>query len=161
MAAPEVYYDIATKRLDAQIQQIDQLDAKTATVFVSASGILAIFAGLLSLAALPTNLAIKIVVLVVLGLASAIYVALLYFLYRAYKTDQWHFRPDLPALKANCANYEEQQMQQWVADECLTSLDDNTPLIIRKALFLRYALIAFPVEAALLVIAGAITLVVK
>ena len=67
MGAPNVYYTIATNKLDTQMQSIDQLDAKVATVFTFASVILAFSAGLISLAVFPANHGLRIVALVFLG----------------------------------------------------------------------------------------------
>ncbi|MGH2514195.1 MAG: hypothetical protein ACRDHP_00920, partial [Ktedonobacterales bacterium] len=75
MAATAVYYEVTTNRLDAQMQRIDQLDTKVATAYASASGILAVFAGLLSLTTLPSNSVVKAIVLVLLGLSFIVYLA--------------------------------------------------------------------------------------
>ncbi len=161
MPATNVYYEMTTKHLDTQLAQVDSLDAKVATLFAASSAILAIFAGLLSLSALPASNAVKVTVFVVLGLACLVYILLLIFLFLAYQVGTWDMRPHIDDLQANCAEYDEQQLQEWVADECARSLKHNAPLLDRKADFVNRALTIFPVEALLLVVAGAITLLAR
>lgn len=161
MPAMNVYYEMTTKHLDTQLSQVDSLDAKVATLFAASSAILAIFAGLLSLTALPASPVVKTIVFIVLGVACLIYLFLLRFLYVAYQVGDWDMRPHIDDLQTNCAEYDEEQMQEWVADECAVSLKHNTPLLERKAEYVNRALLMFPIEALLLVIAGAITLAAR
>lgn len=161
MAATGVYYEVATKQLDAQMQQIDQFDAKLATMFASSSAILAIFAGLLTLTALPVSIVIRAVVLILLGLASLVYLLLLYCLFAAYRVGVWDRRPNLEDLKTNFAQYDEPTMQEWVANECVAAYQYNEPLLDRKARFVNWSVGLFPLEALLLVIAGVVSLLVK
>ncbi len=161
MPATTVYYEVTTKQLDTQLSQVDSLDAKVATLFAASSAILAIFAGLLSLTALPSSPTVKLIIVVILGLSCFVYILLLIFLFAAYQVGTWDMRPHVDDLQANCAEYDEEQMQEWVADECVRSLKHNAPLLDRKAAFVNRALIVFPGEALLLVIAGAITLLAR
>jgi len=161
MPAPATYYDIATRRLDQQMDQIDQLDAKVATLYATSSGVLAVFAGLLSLGTLPSTPAIKGVVVVLLLLALALYLFLLVMLYLAYQLATWDRRPNLDDLQTNCAAYEEPVLQTWVADECRTAYRANAPQVVRKATFVRWALLAVPIESVALALAGGLTLVGK
>jgi hypothetical protein len=56
MASEEVFYDVAMRQLDNQMQRIGALDAKGTTVFAFSSSLLALFAILASLGpALPTE----------------------------------------------------------------------------------------------------------
>lgn len=161
MSAPTVLYDVATKRLDDQMQQIDQLDAKAATLYASSSGILAIFAGLLALTTLPTNSLVKALVLIALLLALLAYLVLLGLLYAAYRLGEWSLRPDLADLAANCADHDDDTMHIWVADECVRSIQANEPHIAHKAWYLRGAIVLLPIEAALLVIAGGLSVLAR
>jgi len=161
MAAPGVFYTVATDRLNAQMQQIDQLDAKIATIYSVASVILAFFAGLLTIATLPSNRGIRITDFVLLGLAILVYAVLAVFLLKAYRVRDWSLRPNLPTLQAHCAEYTEDGMQEWVADECVRSIEVNKPKIVQKGEWLNNALFALAAEAGLIALAGAITLLVK
>ena len=157
MAATAVYYEVATNRLDAQMQRIDQLDTKVATAYASASGILAVFAGLLSLAGLPANSKVKAVVLVLLGLAFVVYIVLVGFLFDAYRVSEWSLRPELETLQRDYETHDDEVMRQWIADECIRSILTNEPYVLRKARSLYRALIALAAEALLLACAGGVS----
>lgn len=161
MPATSVYYDVASSRLDAQMQRIDQLDVKVATAYASGSAILAIFAGLMAITSLPANRAIRIAVLALLALSIGVYVALVVFLFLAYRVSDWSLRPDLATLKRNCASYDEDVMREWVADECILSVQENEQGIANKAYWLYLALVALAGEAALLACVGGLTLVAR
>ncbi len=158
MKAVGVYYEIATKRLDDQLQSIDQLDAKAATVYAAATAILTIFTGLLSLASLPSDALLRALVIGMLVVAILVYFLLLRALYGAYRVSDWNFRPDAATLQKNCEIYDEDMMREWVADECTISFQENEPMIATKTAHLHTAAVSLPVEAILLVIAGGVTL---
>lgn len=161
MPAIAVYYDIATSRLDAQMQRIDQLDAKVATAYASASGILAVFAGLLSLTSLPPNTVVKAIVLALLGLSLGVYLALVLCLFVAYRVSEWSLRPDLHTLQADYEHYDDAVMREWIADECIRSIVANEPRIANKARWLYWALIALAFEALMLAGAGGVALLAR
>ncbi len=57
--ANEVFYDVAMQRLTEQLQRVDALDTKAATVFSFATGVVAFFGALFSLATPPADTAAK------------------------------------------------------------------------------------------------------
>ncbi len=117
MAATEVYYAIATSRLDAQMQQVDGLDTKVATVFTFASVVLAFFAGLLSITMLPNHGGLRVTDVVLVGVSIAVYGILVACIFKAYRVGDWSLRPNLEDLQKNCADYDDNTMRKWVADE--------------------------------------------
>ena len=159
--ATDVYYDVAVSKLETQMQSIDQLDVKVATVFVSASGILAIFAGLLSQASPSTNHGVWIALLVFSILVGSVYVALAAFLYRAYRTRDWDYGAKLTQLKDNSTIRDKDIVQYWVANACVKSFNDNTARITKKAQLLDKAFFAFGAEVLLLFIIGVTILLTK
>ncbi len=163
MAATELYYNVAMSRLDTQIQQIDQLDAKVATVFAFASGILAFFAGLLPLAASPMimNHGIKIIALVLVAVALGIYLFIAYCIYRAYHVGTWDMRPDLKELEKNYLLQDDETLQRWIADECIRSMNSNEPLITRKGNLINQALKGLIAEVAFIAITGMVIFFAK
>jgi hypothetical protein len=161
MPATEVYYTITTSRLDAQMQQIDQLDTKAATVFTFASVILAFFAGLLPITTLPAASHAKIFDIILLFLAGIVYSMLVVCIFKAYQARDWSLRPDLTALQTHYVDYDEQNMQEWIADECLQSIQSNEPLIKQKASWLNKAFITLACEVGLIVVTAGLTLLAR
>jgi hypothetical protein len=161
MAATGVYYSLTTSRLDAQMQQIDQLDAKAATAYTFASVILTFFAGLLTIAVFPANEGIRVTDFILLGLAGLGYLFLVYCIFQAYEVGQWSLRPDLVTLQKYAADHTEDEMQQWIANECLLSIQANEPRIAEKARWLHRAIIALAIESVLIASVGGVTLLAK
>jgi hypothetical protein len=159
VGAPQLYYETTARLFDLQMSQIDGMDAKVGTTFAVASTILVIFAGLLSLSSLPANVATKVAVLVPLLLALAVYLGLMVALYRAYQLGEWSMRPDPTTLAAHSVVYDEATMRAWVADEYRAALAENEVPLRREARALWWAVLAVPLLTALLVLAGAISLV--
>jgi hypothetical protein len=161
MAVIDVYYEITKARLDAQMGQIDQLDAKLATLFGFASAILGIFAGLLTVTALPSNVVAKIIITVIVAIASLVYFWIISCLYKAYQIASWSLRPDYKKLESYTETNSEDEVKGWVADECVRSIDENEAHIKNKAWYIHCAMVALPVEAMLLVVAGLVAMVSK
>ncbi len=155
--ATEVYYTIATSKLSAQMQQIDQIDAKAATVLTFASVILAFFAGLLPTGMLSANPGLRATEVALLGLSVVAYGVLVIYIVKAYRVGDWSFRPCLTDLETNCAENDEETVKVWVADECSLSYRDNKPLIAQKASWLNNAFITLACEVGLIAVTGAIT----
>ena len=129
MKSPDTFYEVAIQRLDAQWDQIEAIDSKIATFLGFGSAILAIF-----IAALQFFEVVQwpLCALVLLSVAMAIYIALLVFVLLAYRFSHWSFRPDLKTFRQYCLNYDEGIMKQWVADECILSIEANEPQIASK-----------------------------
>ncbi len=162
MPAEEIFYTMATQRLDAQMQRIDGLDAKATTAFAFSSSILAFFGAFVSLSTIPTGSIVRPRFIGLIVAAIVVYVALLVCLYRAYRINsRLSFRPDLATLEAYCRTYSLNAMQVWVGQECLASINANEPGIGRKARWLQVALILVPIESILLLCAALVDLLAK
>jgi hypothetical protein len=157
-----VYYEVAAAGLDEQVSRRRALDGKVATVFVAASSILPIFAGLLALGPLPSAVPARLTILTLMLCAAAVYLALLYGLYRAYHVGARAAGPDdVAQLRDYWAAYTDDAMREWVADACLASITENAPGLEEKAVWLEWALRFLPLEALLLVAASCVTLVTR
>jgi hypothetical protein len=159
MASEEVFYDVAMRQLDNQMQRIGALDAKGTTVFAFSSSLLALFAILASLGpALPTE-GIRHAFIGLILAAAIVYGLILVFLYRAYKPNSaFSLRPHLDELQEQCKQHPKDKMQVWVALNCARSLCDNEPKLTAKARNLLVALFAVPVETGLLAAASVVAL---
>jgi hypothetical protein len=156
-----VYYAVATNKLDTQMQSIDQLDAKAVTLFTIASVILGFFVGLISLVKLPSDQPARIADGVFLILSIAAYAILAYCLYQAYKVVDWEYGPDLKALGDKSQEYDEETIQELVADACTISHESNRVLIDKKADWLQCAFIALASDIILIAVTISITAFAK
>ncbi len=145
-SAPNVLYEVAMNRLQAQMEQIDAIDAKLGTILGFASAILAIFAGFMALG----NLERPLFALVLFGLAFLAYLALVIVTIYGYRLIEWHFRPDLNTLQEHCRSFDEAVMKTWVADECIRSINDNRDNIAYKASSANRAVYLLALEVILL-----------
>lgn len=152
MADNDVYYEVAMQRLDSQMARIDAIDAKVATAFTFATGVLALFGGVLALSALPGGTVVRVAFFVFLAGALIIYGVLLHKLEIAYRITDWEFQPHMSDLEQYSSAYGSDQMRKWVADACVASINHNEPLLAQKAGRLNDALRYLPVEVILLAI---------
>ncbi len=159
MAELELFYDLALRRLDDQMNRVDVLDDKAAKLFPIATGALPIFSAVLALFGRQPSLPGLTIVL--LGLSLVSYFIMLFFLYRSIQVgDLWDFRPHMRTLQAYYqAGNDEDTLRQWVANECLLSLEFNAPKIAKKAQNVFWAIVCFPIQAVLLSLAALSTLV--
>ena len=147
-SAPSVLYDVAMNRLQAQIEQIDAIDAKLGAILSFASVILTIFAGFMALGDLEQPL----YALVLSGLAFAAYLALMVFSIYGYRLIKWHFRPDLSTLQEHCQSFDDSVIKEWVASECIQSWKDNSSKIKSKAKCANIAVYLLATEVILLIL---------
>jgi len=160
--AGDVLYDVARDRLNTQLQSVDQLDAKGATIYSFASAVLGFFAALLSLSASPKTSPADLLFFGALVFAGLVYIVLIVCVLRAYQVSaKWSFRPDLQTLQSNCATYSSSQMQLWVGRECVHSYVENESLIAQKARHLHTALLLLPAEAILLTCAAVVSMATR
>jgi hypothetical protein len=159
--ATEVYYEVAKKALDAQMQEIDQLDVKASTAYAAASGVLAAFAALVALAALPMSGLARIAVIACFGAAAVVYAFVLVNLVRAYKVGKWAHGPTPSRVRDRSANHDADIVQDWIARVCTDSIERNKPAIDTKSDRLNRGLLGLAIESGLLVAAVLITLVLR
>ena len=155
-SSPEVFYDVAMKRLDAQMDRIEAVDRKVSSIIGFASVIIAVFTAALKLGG-PGGLSLYAIVL--LGLAGAVYIALIFFSVRAYKFMKWDFRPNLETLHDYCTKYGDSTMRYWVARDCILSYKENEGKLSSKTSDARIAMYLLSAETTLLVLAVFLVLV--
>jgi hypothetical protein len=155
MPADQVFYDLAKQRLESQMARIEALDDKAAKLFPFATGALPVFAAVLAL--YGRQLPLLTVVFIVLGVIM--YLTLLLMLYRSIQsTYTWSYRPEMRDFEAKCAEHDDAEMRQWVASECLASLEVNGPWVAQKASHIFWAIVCLPLEAMFLTLAALSTL---
>ena len=111
-SSPQVFYEVAMKRLDAQMGRMEAIDRKVSSIIGFARTIIAVVTAALQMRGFTQ---VPQCVFVLLGLAGASYITLTVFAIRAYKFREWDFRPNLEALRKHCMSYDELTMKQWVA----------------------------------------------
>jgi disulfide bond formation protein DsbB len=154
MLAPKTFYDVASARLDEQLQNVDSLDAKAGTALGFSAALLPVFGVLLAVSKAnrpPAAIGLYAAALVV-------YALLLGAVFFAYQVRGWSLRPDLETLKENSEKFSEDVMHAWVARESLLSIAANTPRLKRKSIFTRLALGLLALDALLLAVAALIAI---
>ncbi len=161
MLPTEVYYEVATKALDAQMQQADQLDAKTNTAYATASGVLAIFTGFATLAALPANVLVRIAIIIFFVVACSVYGVVVINLLRSYEVERWDYGIELSDVQKESKRRDTDVLQEWIADICTQSFENNNDKIVAKMKRLNWSLRALAIESGLLVLAAVVGLIFK
>lgn len=154
MKAAAVFYEVALRRLDNQLEQIDGLDGKIGATFGLATGVFPLFAAAISFRqeSLPWH------AWVLLGLGLLLYAGVVSACYRALQVAEFDLRPHLPTLRMHSGKYDEAAMRWWVANECAESFKDNELLVEKKTANLERAILLLPLEIAFFVGATLATL---
>ncbi len=155
-SSPQVFYELAMNRLDAQMNRVEAVDRKLASLIGFASVIIAIFAAVLQLRGFAQC---SLWIIILLGLAGASYLALIAFALHAYRFREWDFRPNLKKLDEYSMKYGDSIMRQWVARECLRSYTDNEKKLSSKTSDGRKAMWLLTIETTLLIVAAFLALV--
>lgn len=154
-SSPQVFYEVAMNRLDAQLNRMEAVDRKVASLIGFASVIIAVFAAALQLHGFAQR---SLYTIILLGLAGASYITLIAFALRAYRFREWDFRPNLKKLDEYCMKYGDSTMRQWVARECLRSYTDNEKKLFSKTSDGRKAMWLLAIETTLLIVAAFLAL---
>jgi len=130
--AAEVAYDVAMRRLDEQMRQIDALDNKITLVIGTASAVAALFAGFAA-STIHTDETASVVT----GVLALLTVGLMFapsatMGFRAYWFYEWSVRPGWDQLIEFSRNNSNGLVKSWVAVNCIASLETNTAQIQRK-----------------------------
>lgn len=155
-SSPQVFYEVVMNRLDAQMNRMEAVDRKLASLIGFASVIIAVFAAALQLHGFAQR---SPYAMILLGLAGASYITLIAFALRAYRFRKWDFRPNLKTLGEHCMKYNDSTMRQWVAQECLRSYTDNEKKLSCKTSDGRKAMWLLAIETTLLIVATFLALV--
>ncbi len=155
-SSPQVFFDVTMNRLDAQMNRMEAIDRKLASIIGFASVIIAVFAAAFRVGGVEQ---LPLCAIVLLGLAGAIYIALIAFAVRAYRFRKWSFRPNLERLQELCRKRDDPAMREWVAGQCLVSYRANETKLLSKTSHGRKAMWLLAIETALLILAVFLTFV--
>jgi hypothetical protein len=160
MNGREVYYEVAKRRLDEQLGEVDSMDSKATAAFAFSSSVLAAFAILFTIPHLNVRFNWPTVLFfAALGVSVLTYIGVVWLLYLAYRVAEWSFNPALSDLaKALTAgNSTDNEILEWVGDEWGRSVEANRPRVADKRRYLGWALRLLPLEAIALVLASMLT----
>jgi len=135
VSAPQVAYDVAMRRLDEQMRQIDAIDSKIGFVLTAASAIIAVFAGFAAVTVKPEHEPSLAVSLAFMVLAGLIFVLAVVSGLQALRFYEWEVRPNWDDLLEYSDRYPDHVLQRWVAEACVASLKANAQLLDRKLSF--------------------------
>lgn len=136
LESAEVAYDVAMRRLDEQMRQIDAIDNRFGVVIGTSSALATLFAAFASVAVQTESrgslwTGVSFMALVALSYLLGVSVASV-GLWR----HQWDLRPNWDQLLSFGRDYSDQVMRSWVADACVLSLKENLGGVrIKLALF--------------------------
>lgn len=130
--APQVAYDVAMRRLEEQMRQIDAIDNKIGLIIGAASAVIAIFAGFAA-TTIENDRSVSLAVGgVFIALAIVSYLPAIGLGLLAYRFEKWDLRPNWSYLLEYARGYSEDSMRFWVAEGCVLSLDENSKTLQRK-----------------------------
>ena len=154
MPAPQTFYELASSRLDDQMNRVDSLDAKAASALAFAAALLPVFGAIIALskAQRPTSATVLYVI------AMLMYAALLVCVFKAYRVTNWNLRPEIQTLQSYSETQDEDAMRIWVGNECVISIGKNEPRLIRKAHWTTAALALLAFDALFLSTAALLTI---
>lgn len=154
-AGIDVFYEIASERLNEQMSRIDALDTKIAGTFSMTTALLPLFGALLSFAdRKPPELAVWLY-----GAAVVLYVPLIAFSFLAYVGAKWSRRPRLDQLAQKAVEHDEPTIRRWVAESITRSIEQNEPPLTRKGQWVTAAIVVLGLESFLLAAASVVALV--
>lgn len=148
VSSPAVAYDVAMRRLDEQMRQIDAVDNKIGVLLVAASTVIAVFAGFAAVAVDTGERPSLVVGTVFVALAGACYVVAMSLSILAFRFTQWDQRPNWDALLKYSRQYDDDAMRFWVAEGCILSLGENTQRLHVKLVRAGWATVFLGLEVA-------------
>lgn len=157
-------YEVARDRLSTQLNFIDAVDGKIATLVSMASALLGIAAAVFALhatSATPTkdNQGLTGSEIATLAVGALIYAVIVWHGMKAYLCRDWDVGPSLAALwKQHQTDDSDDRIKWGVAVDLWHGYDDNKPMSATKERALRIIFAGVALET--LVLVGAISLVV-
>ena len=142
---PRVSFDIAQHDLGKQLEMIDAVDTKLATIIGFASAVLVVFAGALAIRRDEVPLAS----VGLLAAAGAAYGGLMVAVWFGYRMRSWFVGPALLEADVTRMNNEEEDLA-WAANRYNGGYYHNLPQWEEKARLATYALLLMVVQVILL-----------
>ena len=129
--AEAIYFEVAMKKLDAQLADVKSIDQGFYSYFSIASTILPITAGFIS----SRDSLIQDCVVAKLGLVLAFgfYLAIFVVLVWSVRISKWDSRPLLSQWQEVTVGRTEEEMQRWLGDACVEAYANNEPVIEKRA----------------------------
>jgi len=149
MDAADIFYDVAMRRLDEQIERNDAYGAKVTAALSVGTTVLPITFGLLEF----QDRGVPTLGLALLTQAVAVYGLLMVCALNALVPTTLDYRPDLGELAKHSIDLSDTDTKRWVAKACVTSIKDNEGKLTRQFGLVKAALILLALETALLSVA--------
>lgn len=156
----DVAYDVAMRRLDEQMRQIDAIDNKVGAIIAASSAIAALFAGFAAVAVHVDSRASLWTGVAFIGLVVLAYLPAVVFGVLAFRFYEWSLRPNWEQLLEFGERFSEKGMRSWVARECVTSLATNVAKIRSKLTYGGWSM-RFLIVETLLAAAGLLSVLVS
>lgn len=142
----DILYQITIDRLNTQIKRMDGIDTKIGMIFGLTNGITATLVVFMTFLPRPVSQ----LVLIFTTLTAVAYVVTLVFLFFAYRWGRWSFNPEIKTLKDICTDPQYHDypeiVKEWVADECIRSIETNRQPITKKVQLANRALIVLSTQ---------------
>ena len=132
LRSPQVAYEVAMRRLDEQMRQIDAIDNKVGAIMGACSAVATLFTGFASVAVQTDETGSLLTGIAFIALVIAFYLPAILFGMRAYGFYEWDLRPNWDDLLLFAKEYSDEVMQSWVAQGCVASLKGNSKAISSK-----------------------------
>lgn len=132
LESSDVAYDVAMRRLDEQMRQIDAIDAKIGALMTAVSAVMALFAGFAAVAVNSEEPVSVLVAGIFVAMVGVLYIGAMISGVRAYRFHEWQLGPNWDDLITYSKEYVSEAMRSWVAYACVSSLKNNKPVIGKK-----------------------------
>jgi hypothetical protein len=156
MTSADIFYDVAIRRLDEQIDRNDAYGSKVTAAISVGTTVLPITYGLTQLQGQwqPIEQPAPLLLL----LAGAAYILLMCVSFAVLVPATLDYRPSLSQLDAHSKVSSETVTKRWVARECVKSIGDNERILGRKGTLVTAALVLLALETVLLSVAALVVL---
>lgn len=125
------YYEVASMKLNSQLNEIKTIDTRSTSYFTIGSAVLPIVAGFLSSGGSP--IATSDVARYALFVGFGFYLGLAFFYVWSFLYTGWDSRPEVEQWRKVTAEFVAEDLQRWLGDACVEAYMANEPKIEQKA----------------------------
>jgi hypothetical protein len=143
------YYEVAARRLDAQLRSKESLDNKILGIFTAATAILLVAATVLSARVKGASW----LLLLALLFAGATYCVLAWCVFQGYRTRILNYGVSVQELQQHLYKCTAAGLREAIGDNYGVAFDDNEPQMKAKARYLQLAMWGLLIETAFLLAA--------
>jgi len=133
----ELLYDLALKRMDAQMGQIDGIDTKLGLVFGFSNLATGVLGGLLALTSDDGNISSATWALAAVG--AVFYIVIFYLAIQGYIFRWYKYAPDLKYYFFEAFSWPPDSTKNQIAADIVDSVEFNDRIINRKVIYGRWA----------------------